>query len=506
MSANTKIAKNTLMLYFRMLFNMGVTFYTSRIILHTLGVEDYGIYNVVGGVIILFSFLNISMSSATQRFLTFELGRNAGLERMKKIFSTSLNIHIFISLLILLIGETIGLYFLNSYMLIPDSKMFAANWVYQCSLFASCIGIVALPYMAIIISYERMSVFACISILDTLLKLLVAYALYTIPSDRLIVYSVLMFSVSIIQIAIYIIYCRRNFLESKYRYIRDKALLRNMFSFAGWNMIGNLSYIGFTQGINVLLNVFFGPSINAARGIAVQLQGGVNQLARNFQMAVNPQITKDYAAGNLSEMYTLVFRSSRFSFFLVFILALPLILQTEKVLMWWLGEIPDYTIIFFKIIICISLIDTLANPLNTCAMATGKIKYYQIVEGGILLMIVPASYVLLKIIVVPYVAFGVHFFIALLTQVVRLFLLKKMVYISLSDYFRFVVLRILLVLVLILSILYTLNFLMPTIMGQFFACTFIAITISGIVIFRIGLIAEERNFIIGKLKHLYRKQ
>lgn len=315
MSSNTKIAKNTLMLYFRMLFNMGVTFYTSRIILHTLGVEDYGIYNVVGGVIILFSFLNISMSSATQRFLTFELGRNAGLERMKKIFSTSLNIHIFISLLILLIGETIGLYFLNSYMLIPDSKMFAANWVYQCSLFASCIGIVALPYMAIIISYERMSVFACISILDTLLKLLVAYALYTIPSDRLIVYSVLMFSVSIIQIAIYIIYCRRNFLESKYRYIRDKALLRNMFSFAGWNMIGNLSYIGFTQGINVLLNVFFGPSINAARGIAVQLQGGVNQLARNFQMAVNPQITKDYAAGNLSEMYTLVFRSSRFSFF-----------------------------------------------------------------------------------------------------------------------------------------------------------------------------------------------
>ena len=173
--------------------------------------------------------------------------------------------------------------------------------------------------------------------------------------------------------------------------------------------------------------------------------------------------------------------------------------------MWWLGEIPDYTIIFFKIIICISLIDTLANPLNTCAMATGKIKYYQIVEGGILLMIVPVSYVLLKIIEVPYVAFGVHFFIALLTQVVRLFLLKKMVYISLSDYFRFVVLRILLVLVLILSILYTLNFLMPTIMGQFFACTFIAITISGIVIFRIGLIAEERNFIIGKLKHLYRK-
>lgn len=505
MSSNTKIAKNTLVLYFRMLFNMGVTFYTSRIILHTLGVEDYGIYNVVGGVIILFSFLNISMSSATQRFLTFELGRNAGLERMKKIFSTSLNIHICISLLVLLIGETIGLYFLNSYMLIPDSKMFAANWVYQCSLLASCISILALPYTAIIISYERMNVFAYISILDTLLKLLVAYVLYTIPSDRLVVYSVLMFGVSVIQFAIYIIYCRRNFLESKYRYIKDKVLFRNMCGFAGWNMIGNLSYIGFTQGINVLLNIFFGPSINAARGIAVQLQGGVNQLARNFQMAVNPQITKDYAAGNLSEMYTLVFRSSRFSFFLVFILALPLILQTDKVLMWWLGEIPDYTITFFKIIICISLLDTLSSPLNICALATGKIKSFQIIEGGILLMIVPASYILLKIITIPYVVFVVHFIIALLTQVVRLLLLKRMVNIPLSEYFRFVVLRILLVLFSTLFLLYVLNLIIPTIMGQFFACTFMVITISGIIIFRIGLITEERNFIIGKLKYLYRK-
>ncbi len=500
MGTNAKIAKNTLMLYFRMLFNMGVTFYTSRVILQTLGVEDYGIYSVVGGVIVLFSFFNISMSSATQRFLTFELGRNADLKRMNTVFSTSLNIHILIAIFVLLIGETIGAYFLNYYMQIPKGKMVAANWAYQCSLISSCIGVLALPYIAIIVSYERMNVFAYISIVETLLKLLVAYILCLFSSDRLIFYSILMFAISLIHFMVYIVYCRRTFLESKYKYCKDKALFKNMCSFAGWNMIGNLSYIGFTQGINVLLNIFFGPTINAARGIAVQLQGGINQFARNFQMAVNPQITKNYAAGNLSDMYTLVFRSSRFSFFLVFIISLPVILQTDKVLMWWLGEVPDYTVVFFKIIIFISMIDVLSNPLNMCAMAIGKIRLYQIVEGGILLLIVPISYVALKMMAVPYIVFLIHLFIAILTQGVRLFLLKKMINLSLQSYLRYVLFRIILVLMATFLFICLLNILMPVVMTNFFTCSFIIVSIAGLFIFQIGLLKQERVFIINKVK------
>lgn len=494
-SSNTRIAKNTLALYFRMLLNMVVVFYTSRIVLDALGVEDYGIYNVVGGIVYLFTFLNTSMSSATQRFLTFEIGKKSDVNRMAKVFSTSLNIHVLISLAILILGETVGLYFLNAYMVIPHERIFAANWVYQCSVAACCVGIVALPFNAIIISYERMRVFAWISIFDVVLKLLIAYLLYLTAYDKLVVYSSLILLVSLITPLIYYSYCRKHFLECKFKIVKDKALFKEMCNFAGWNLIGNLAYMGFTQGLNILLNVFFGPVVNAARGVAVQVQGAVGQFSRNFQMAVNPQITKKYAAGDLKGMHTLLYRSSKFSFFLLLVISLPVILQTEKILNWWLVDVPDHAVNFFRIIICISMLDVLANPLNVSAQATGKIKCYQLIEGGSLLLIVPVSYIVLCLFCIPEVVFLVHLFIAAIVQMLRVLLLRRMVCFPIKDYLKFVVFRILAVVMVIGFTIFIVNYLFRSLFDKFLACTFFSILISVLSIFGFGLTNAEKQYV-----------
>ena len=504
-SSNTRIAKNTLALYFRMLLNMVVVFYTSRIVLDALGVEDYGIYNVVGGIVYLFTFLNTSMSSATQRFLTFEIGKKSDVNRMAKVFSTSLNIHVLISLAILILGETVGLYFLNAYMVIPHERIFAANWVYQCSVAACCVGIVALPFNAIIISYERMRVFAWISIFDVVLKLLIAYLLYLTAYDKLVVYSSLILLVSLITPLIYYSYCRKHFLECKFKIVKDKALFKEMCNFAGWNLIGNLAYMGFTQGINILLNVFFGPVVNAARGVAVQVQGAVGQFSRNFQMAVNPQITKKCAAGDLKGMHTLLYRSSKFSFFLLLTISLPVILQTEKILNWWLVDVPDHTVNFFRIIICISMIDVLSSPLNIASQATGNIKKFQMVEGSTLLLIVPIAYLMLKVYLVPEIVFVVHFIIAIIVQIFRVLLLKGMIGLVVGEYLRLVVFRSMLVLVSTILVLSSIEILFLNELDSFVLTSLFAIVLTVVFAFALGFSKSEKGYVISKIKQIYAK-
>lgn len=494
-SSNTQIIKNTLALYFRMFLNMVVVFYTSRIVLDALGVEDYGIYNVVGGIVYLFTFLNTSMSSATQRFLTFEIGKRSDLNRMTKVFSTSLNIHVLMSLVILILGETVGLYFLNVYMVIPLERMFAANWVYQCSVVSCCLGIMSLPFNAIIISYERMRVFAWISIFDVVLKLVIAYLLYLTAYDKLVVYSSLLLLVSLTTPLIYYSYCRKHFLECEFKLVKDKVLFKEMCNFAGWNLIGNFAYMGFTQGINILLNVFFGPVVNAARGVAVQVQGAVGQFSRNFQMAVNPQITKKYAVGDLKSMHTLLYRSSKFSFFLILIISLPVILQTEKILNWWLVDVPDHTVKFFRIIICISMLDVLANPLNVSAQATGKIKRYQLIEGGSLLLIVPISYIALCLFYIPELVFVIHLLIAVIVQVIRILLLRQMICFSIKDYLQFVAFRILAVVMVIGLVIFIVSDLFQSLFDNFLACTFFSISVSVFSILALGLTSAEKQYV-----------
>ena len=435
-SANNKrIAKNTLLLYVRMLFGMLVSLFTSRVILQTLGVEDYGVYNVVGGVITMFTFLNSAMSSATSRYITFEIGKG-NMEQLKKVFSTALQIHAIIALLIVILGETVGLWFLMNELVIPDGRMDAAMWVYQCSIVTAVVTIMSVPYNADIIAHEKMSAFAYISVLEILLKLAIVYLLVVLPFDKLKVYAVLVLMVCLLIRYIYTRYCHKHFEESHYIHRIDKPLLKEMSSFAGWSFWGNLAAILYSQGLNMMLNIFFGPVVNAARGIATQIQSVVTQFVTNFQMALNPQITKTYASGEMDKMHSLMFRSARFSFMLLFFLSLPIMLETNYILTLWLGIVPENTVIFARIIIAISLIYTIANPCVIANQATGKVKVYQAVVGGLLLLILPISYIVLKMGAPAYSVFIVHFCVESVAQFARMYMLRNMIDLPLLSYVK----------------------------------------------------------------------
>ena len=433
-SANNKrIAKNTLLLYVRMLFMMAISLFTSRVILATLGVEDYGIQNVVGGIVAMFGFLNGSMSSATQRYITFALGKGDK-DRLQTVFCTALQIHALIAVIIVLLGETVGLWFLYNKMQLPADRMNAAFWVLQCSIVSTVVMIVSVPYNACIIAHEKMSAFAYISVLEAVLKLVIVYLLLVFPFDKLIVLAVLTLIVQLFIRFCYSIYCHRHFEETKYRHVWNKTLFKEMNSFAVWSLWGNLSVVLYTQGLNMILNVVFGAVVNSARAIAVQVQGAVQQFVGNFQMALNPQITKNYASGNLEQMHSLMFRSARFSFLLLFFLSLPVLLETEFILTLWLKTVPDNAVIFTQIMICISLIYTTANPCVIANQATGKVKVYQMVVGGILLTILPISYIVLKLGAPAYSVFIVHFCVESVAQFTRMYMLRKLINLPVRQY------------------------------------------------------------------------
>ena len=429
------MAKNTLMLYIRMLFTMAVSLFTSRVILQTLGVEDYGIQNVVGGVITMFTFINGGMVSSTQRYLNFEIAKGNA-ERLRSVFNTALQIHALIALVIIILGETIGLWFLLEKLVIPEERMTAAMWVYQCSIVACVVNIMSVPYNADIIAHEKMSAFAYISILDVTLRLVIVYLLVISPIDKLIAYAILTLLVQLLIRYVYTRYCNKHFQESFVEWKINKTLFKEMLSFAGWSFWGNLAFILYTQGLNMMLNIFFGPVVNAARGIAVQVQSAVQQFVGGFQTAINPQITKNYAVGDLEQMHNLMFRSAKFSFLLLFFLSLPVLLETDFLLTVWLKNVPDNVAIFTQIMICISLIYTTSNPCVIANQATGKVKVYQMVVGGILLTILPISYIVLKLGAPAYSVFIVHFCVEAIAQFSRMFMLRKLINLPLWQYMK----------------------------------------------------------------------
>ena len=433
-----RIVRNMLMLYLRMLFNVVVSLIISRLILNALGVEDFGIYNVVGAVVILFTFLNSAMASSTQRFLTFEIGRG-NTERLQRVFSTSILIHALIAAIILILAETVGLWLFYSKMIIPEGRMTAAMWVYQLSVLSSLVTIMSVPYNSAIIAREKMNVFAYISMLEMSLRLPVVAVLYFVSFDRLITYAALLFALSLLIRVIYMVYCRRNIAETRYVFVWDKALFVEMSHFAGWSLFGNLAYMGYTQGVNILLNIFFGPVVNAARAIAVQVQGTMINFCNSFQTALNPQITKSFAAGDKQYMDTLALGSSKYSFLLLLFLSLPIMIETEQVLRLWLKIVPDYTVSFLRITLLVTMVDVLANPLITVAQATGRIRNYQLIVGGVLLMIVPLSYLALKLGGAPESVFVVHLLVAVVAQTLRLGLLRDLAGMSVGGYLRRVV-------------------------------------------------------------------
>lgn len=495
---NKRIAKNTLLLYVRMLFMMGVSLYTSRVVLNTLGVEDYGIYNVVGGVVAMFGFINGAMSSATQRFITFALGKG-DMDNLQKVFSTTLQIHALIATIIFILGETVGLWFMYTQMQIPADRMDAAFWVLQCSIMSAIVMIVSVPYNADIIAHEKMSAFAYISILEAVLKLAIVFLLLVFTQDKLVLYSALVLCVQLFIRFCYGRYCNKHFPESKYRHVWDKRLFKEMTGFAGWSMFGNLSAVLYGQGLNMLLNVFFGPVVNAARAVAVQVQSVMQQFVSNFQMALNPQITKTYAKGEMDEMHQLMFRSARFSFYLLFLLSLPVLFEADFILTIWLKTVPDNTVTFLRIIICTSLIYTLANPLIIANQATGKVRRYQAVCGSILLLILPVSYVCLKLGCPAYSVFIVHFCMEALTQLARIIMLRPLIGVKIKDFFKHIYARVFIVIVLSSIAPATVYYNMNDTVLRFFVLSVACLLSVSIVVYSVGLSQSERTFVKSKV-------
>ena len=502
-SANKRIAKNTLVLYVRMLFTMGISLFTSRVILQTLGVEDYGISSVVGGVISMFTFINAAMVSSTQRYLNFELVRGDA-NQLRSVFSTSLQIHALIALAIIVLSETVGLWFLNEKLVIPEARMTAAMWVYQCSILSCAVSIMSTPYNAVIVAHEKMSAFAYISILDVSLKLLVVYLLVVLPFDKLIILAILNLLVQLFIRYIYTLYCHRHFPESYFLFRFNKTLFKEMFGFAGWSFWGNLAAILYTQGLNMMLNIFFGPIVNAARGIAVQVQSAVQQFVGGFQTALNPQITKNYASNNLPQMHSLMFRSARFSFLMLFLLSLPVLMETNFILTLWLKTVPDDAVVFTQIMICISLIYTTANPCVIANQATGKVKIYQMVVGGILLLILPISYIVLKLGAPAYSVFIVHFCIESVAQFSRMYMLRNLIHLPLWQYMKNIYIPI--VSTVAIAIILPLVVRMQVAEGwlRFLAVGFTCVLSVGASSYFIGFTKQERVFFLDKGLRLLR--
>ncbi len=488
-----------MLLYFRMVFMMCISLYTSRVVLQTLGVEDYGIYDVVGGVVILLSFVYDGMTTSTLRFLTFELGKGDK-KRLHEAFVTSLHVHLLISLLVVLFCETVGLWFLQNKMQIPLERMTAAFWCYQLSIFTIVVNIMSYPYNAAIIAHERMSAFAYISILDAVLKLLLVYLLLAFSYDRLILYAILFAGEKLLLRSVYNIYCTRHFEECSYQWIINKTFFKEMFSFASWNMWCNMAYVCCTQGLNILLNMFFGPVTNAARGVAVQVEGAVSRFVVNFQMAINPQITKTYANGQMHEMHQLIYRSSRFTFCILLILCLPLIVETPVILSLWLKEVPEYAVVFVRLLLLILIVQQHANPLTTAVAATGRVRKNEFVNGALVFCIAPLSYIILKMGGLPWHVYAVHLCIAIVALGVRILITMPLIGMKLKDYFHFVLRRCSIVLVFSMVLPYLLKQVSCPSMG--FAILIVALTAisTAIVSFAAGLESEERHFILSKVR------
>lgn len=416
---NARLAKNTILLYFRMILMLCINLYTSRVVLEALGIEDFGIYNVVGGIVVMLSIISESMTASTKRFLSYELGCG-NKKRLHEVFITSVHIYVLISLVIVILGETVGLWFVMEKMVIPAERMTAALWCYQLSIFTAVVNVLYFPYVSAIVVHERMSSFAYIAILDAVLKLLLVYLLLIFDYDRLILYAVLYALEKMLIRSVYNIYCVRHFEECRYHWFFEKNLFKEMATFAGWKMWGNIALVGYVQGLDVLLNLFFGPVVNAARSTAYYVQGAVGNFSINFKKAMDPQIMKTYASGQINETHQLIYRATRWTFCLLLVICLPLFAETPTVLGLWLKEVPKGSATFLRLLLVILMVEQTTSALVTAIAATGNIKKYESVLGTFKLSILPVSYFVLRMGGSPWSVFVVYLIIDILAFFVTL--------------------------------------------------------------------------------------
>ena len=498
---NRRIAKNTVFMFFRMLILILVNLYASRIILEVIGVVDYGIYNAVGGMVIMFTMISNSLSSAISRFITIELGYN-NIDKLKKVFSTCVIIEIVLALILVVIAEIGGLWFLNNKMNIPVDRIVAANWVFHCSIITLVLNLLYVPYNAVIIAHEHMKAFAYVSIIEAILKLLIVFSLFFSPLDKLESYAVLLVIVAIIIRVVYGVYCRKHFDECSFEWQCDKTLLKRMFCFSGWAFFTNSAYAFNTQGVNILLNLFFGITVNAARGITVQIENVMNQFVTNFATALNPQIIKYYAKQERESMFKLICRGARFSYFLALFIAIPCIIETPCILSLWLKTVPDYTVIFVRLALIGTMINLLGNTSATAAMATGDIKLYTLVISGVGCLVFPLSYLLFYFDFPPETTYFVFIIIYSILVFLRIYVLKSILDFPIMQFMKEVIFRIIPVTILAIifpSLLY--YFLMDTISRLILVLIMSTVSIM-VSIYIIGLEVDEKAKIATKVRQL----
>ena len=496
-SANSKrIAKNTALLYCRLLITIVVSLYTSRVILNALGVDDYGIYNVVGGFVSMFAVFTSAMAVAVSRFITFELGRS-DLESLKKVFSTSLFTQLLLTVLIVILTESVGLWFVNNKLVIPPERLGAANWVFQFSVATFSLSIIGIPYQSAVIAHERMTAYAVITLVDTFTKLLIALSISFAPIDKLVWYGLFMAFGAIITQLLYVFYGRCSFAECKSGIRPDRSKFKEMFGFAGWNVLGGIAAIIRDQGGNIVLNMFFGPAVNAARGIANQVCFTVNSFVTNFQTAINPQITKNYASGDYDYLHSLIFRGSKYSAFIILLIAIPLASNIKYVLHLWLGLVPEHTAMFVQLVFLFVIFEAISNPLMTAAAATGKLKQYQLIVSPLAVMNIPISCGLLYIWDIPELVFVVSVVISILSVFARLYVLKRLIRIDASAFTRKVIVPVVLVLILSSVLPYTIAAFTEDRFIIVLLRVIVAFVYTTIIVFIVGCDRAEQKYLYG---------
>ena len=441
-SANNKrITKNTIFLYIRMFFVLIINLYTSRVLLNALGVEDYGIYNVVAGFVALFGFLNATLSSSVQRFYNYE-GTKNGCEGFQNVYITSLLTHIIIAVAAFGLLETFGLWYINKVMVMPSDRLFAASILFQMSSLSMILMTIQIPFVGAIMAKERMDFYAIVSIFDVIFRFIIALIISLTDYDSLFIYGILLFGVSLVNFSLYVGYCKTKFQEMKLRRYFDKQVFRSMMSFSGWNLVGTLVFMLKGQGINMLLNIFFGPVINAARGVAYQVNGAISSFTSNIFVAFGTQVVKSYADGNITRIKQMMFTESKICFSLIAIIIVPVVLEIDYLLYLWLGDaVPEHTNIFAILVLIDSLICTLNTPCTQIVQATGKIKFYQIGSSIVNLMLLPLAWIFLMLGFSAECAFIVTIFVSCVNQVVCLYFANKQIAFGILCYLKEIVVK-----------------------------------------------------------------
>ena len=495
-----RIAKNTAILYVRMLFIMVVSLYTSRVILSTLGEVDFGLYNVIGSIVIAFSFLNGVLSSACSRYFAIELGRKDE-KALNNVFNLNITLFLVLGVVIFILAETIGLWFMNHKMQIPPDRMGAAQWVYQCSVVAFVINMIAAPYRSIVTAREDMKVHAYCSVVEAVLKLMIVYVLTVIPYDKLSIYAILNLGLSVGVGAFYHFYCRHYYKECRFSFYFERKLFVEIFHYTKWQVLGAIADIGKNSGVNIILNMFFGALLNAARGIAYQVNMNINQFVVNFTMSFNPQIIKSSAVGETKEMMNLVFFSSKISYFLLFVLVFPVCVEINPILAVWLGEVPEYTAIFCRLTLLASLVDSLSYSLATAVRATGNVRLFQSLVSGTLLLAVPIAYVMYKWGgFEPTSVFYMLLIISCVAQILRIYVMARIHKMHISEYIRQVIAPILGVTILSLPLPLIVRGFMDNSIWASLLVVIMCMASAALNIFFVGLTATERAKLISSIK------